>query len=224
MKTVLVLSIIVFSLCSCDCSQKAEGVVLDRLSRQPVADASVTKFSPDGKPLEGKPISHADGEGRFRYSDISGGLTGCPDLVLHFAKPGFQSRTITLPSGSINDSIWLERIPFQRDSFVTTTLDDFNREVDRCIKLLQAIPVKNINEVQHISIIRCLNTISLNNLAQDRCVRLLGVAAEKKYAAELINTFPNWTPNRGMGIYIRELNVEYGGSPGFYSVYKIQPH
>lgn len=112
MKQILLLLITAFLFASCDCMQKASGIVLDKDDKQVIENVAVGKreISTD------KPDSDCvftDKNGQFDYDGISGGLFTCPDLVLYFNKKGYKPIKVTFDSHSTNDTVYLESIPIE---------------------------------------------------------------------------------------------------------------
>jgi hypothetical protein len=93
--------VIILTITSCDCVQRAEGIVLDEETRLPVKQVNIQ--------TRRESLVYSDENGQFEYSAISGGLFGCPDLQLNFSKPGYNSLRIILDSFTINDTIYLRR-------------------------------------------------------------------------------------------------------------------
>lgn len=96
----------VLSLSSCDCMQKADGVILDQQTKQPIKEVSVSQ---NEAPKENAYVERSDESGHYIISAISGGLCGCPDIVLNFSKDGYKTRKITFSSRSSRDTVYLER-------------------------------------------------------------------------------------------------------------------
>ena len=75
------------SLTSCDCLQQIDGVVIDGSTAQPMANVEIRERMTDGTYVQNSFFT--DFGGRFEFHGISGGPCGCPDVQLHFSKPGF---------------------------------------------------------------------------------------------------------------------------------------
>jgi hypothetical protein len=95
------------TLFSCDCYQSAEGVILDANSRLPLDNVQIVT-SNDFERGQTEHLETSNEKGQFSYSDISGGLFGCPDLVLVFSKEGYYNQRISFDSGSKSDTIYLK--------------------------------------------------------------------------------------------------------------------
>ena len=92
---------------SCDCYRSVEGVVLDADSGLPIDNVQIV----DNNDFEQGQTNHLEtsgDRGQFSYSDISGGLLGCPDLVLVFSKEGYNNQRISFDAGSGSDTVYLE--------------------------------------------------------------------------------------------------------------------
>ena len=68
----------------------------------------------------------------------------------------------------------------------------------------------------------CLNTIFMRDFDGAHYDELRQLSKEKKYVENIIKVYPNWVPNRGMGLYFLDLNVELYGTPVLNSVYNVQ--
>jgi hypothetical protein len=112
---VLLISAACLALVSCDCMQDVRSVVVDKQTRKPLSNVVVSKSEKENPqdPLARK--EYTDDSGRFHFTSISGGLGGCPDLVLYFTKPGYKTSKMRFPSFSRNDTVLLERIPGDPD-------------------------------------------------------------------------------------------------------------
>jgi hypothetical protein len=111
MKFVFVTFLVCWVLTSCDCYRDASGVVLDKQTLQPVAGVGVGKFETEDPENPRSRKEHSNDSGQYQYTDISGGLGGCPDLVLYFTRPGYKTSKMRFPSFSKHDTVLLERTP-----------------------------------------------------------------------------------------------------------------
>lgn len=101
---------IIYIFVSCDCNQKASGIVLDKMTKKPIDNVSIDKYEKaDTNKLSSRLIL-TDETGQFSYHNISGGLCGCPDVEIYFNKDGYKETKMTLKSFSENDTIYLERL------------------------------------------------------------------------------------------------------------------
>ncbi|MGI6048232.1 MAG: hypothetical protein ACOYEG_09550 [Petrimonas sp.] len=98
---------VVILLSSCDCLQKASGIVLDAESKAPLKDVIITNYRVLGVQLNSQELI-TDSTGTFLYNNISGGFR-CPDVVLYFGKDGYKPIKVTFDRYSINDTVYLER-------------------------------------------------------------------------------------------------------------------
>lgn len=105
MKSLAALLVAATLLSSCDCVRDASGIVLDKTTGQPVDSVAIGEL---GKPHDYLHY-YSDSTGRYTYSDISGGLFGCPDLNLVFFKDGYKILRLRFPSATQNDTVYLER-------------------------------------------------------------------------------------------------------------------
>ncbi|MDB5283086.1 MAG: hypothetical protein JWO06_2161 [Bacteroidota bacterium] len=95
---------------SCDCIQRASGVVLDKQTGQPIQNVSLGKYVADDPNNVSIPRALTNANGQFNYSGISGGLFGCPDIQLYFNKERYRQVIKTFSSFSSNDTIFLEKL------------------------------------------------------------------------------------------------------------------
>ncbi|MCV9389091.1 carboxypeptidase-like regulatory domain-containing protein [Reichenbachiella ulvae] len=95
---------------SCDCHRHAEGVVLDAQTQLPIAEVQIVNDRDFEEGITSQLIL-TDSTGYFEYSDISGGLFGCPDLVLVFSKRGYKIHRLNLSenNGYQIDTVFLEQ-------------------------------------------------------------------------------------------------------------------
>src|SRR4051812_27709420 len=78
--------LITIVLVSCDCFQKASGIVLDKSTGRPLQNVSIRKYRPGDTTSLNSYRVITDSTGAFEYSAVSGGIGRCPDLVLFFSK------------------------------------------------------------------------------------------------------------------------------------------
>jgi hypothetical protein len=215
---------ILFLLTGCDCIQRASGVVLEQGSGKYLANVVVGKVEKEDTNHLYSTTTLTDTFGRFEYHRISGGLGRCPDLFMYFSKPGYRTFRVTFESSSQNDTVWLEPAYFRREVRVDIWRRDFDELVDECIALLRSKPLKKITDDQHINIMRCRNTIMFWDADKKvgRYLELEKISGEKNYDRDIISVYPKWIPNRGMGFYFPDLQMELAGTPGGYSIFKIK--
>ncbi len=94
---------ILFLLFSCDCVQEVNVLVLTPDSKFPIVDVKVTA----GEPQPDSDFGLTDGQGRYQYHNISGGLFGCPDVTLTLQKEGFLNQRIKYKSCCTTDTVFL---------------------------------------------------------------------------------------------------------------------
>ncbi len=96
----LVSSIIFYA---CDCFQTVSGVILDSETKQPVKNAYTQNSS------QNFTHSYTDSSGFFALESISGGLWGCPPMIVVVTKTGYEIKTIEIEPGGY-DTVYLEKI------------------------------------------------------------------------------------------------------------------
>lgn len=110
------------------------------------------------------------------------------------------------------------------DSLIVITRQQFDTLVNKSISLLTNHRIIQIQDADHIMIIRLNNTI---NMSQDASFKngiyadFIKLVKDKDYEKE-ISTYYDWIPNRGMGFYFQKLQVELGGTPHLHSRYTIK--
>lgn len=82
-------------------------MVLDAESGRPILDASIRERHSDGT-YEGHE-DLTDVQGRFAFSDISGGLGKCPPVQLHISKEGYVPIDREFDPGVQGDTVRLSR-------------------------------------------------------------------------------------------------------------------
>jgi hypothetical protein len=103
----LLFSILLFS---CDCMQRASGVILDKVSRRPIAKVAISKYETETSDNPFSSRQYSDTTGEFNYRSVSGGLFHCPGLNLYFSKAGYKNVKMNLGCSSLNDTIFLEKV------------------------------------------------------------------------------------------------------------------
>ena len=91
---------------SCDCMQHAAGVVVDKESGKTLDKVALGKFKKETDNPYSK-RSYTDALGRFEYSSISGGLSGCPKLTLFFSKDGYHQQEVVYGKRKYVDTIYM---------------------------------------------------------------------------------------------------------------------
>ncbi len=102
------LLILVFGLflTSCDCMQKANGVVLDSETKEPLDNVALGKYATVDTANPYSTRSFTDDKGQFDYSGIGGG--SC-DFDLFFSKEGYELLKVGFQQTSDNDTVYLKR-------------------------------------------------------------------------------------------------------------------
>ena len=206
---------------SCDCIQEATGIVLDSKTRKPIKNVSIGKYEKEDTANSYSKRIYSGKTGQFDYHSTSGGFRKCPDLVLYFGKQGYKTRKVTFESVSSNDTVFLDKIPFNRDSSFPMSLHDFDKHVEDCINLLKTKKLIEILDDEHIKIMMCLNTIFMRDFKGGHYEQLIQISEEKKYTTDIIKVYPKWIPNKGMGFYFPELSMELYGTPMLYAIYDV---
>jgi len=127
MQQYITIILITMSFTSCDCIQQATGIVLDRQSKQPIEKVSLGKYEKEDPNNSYSRRDFTDKNGLFNYSSTSGGLRECPDLVLYFNKNGYKTTKMVFESYTTNDTVFLDKVPFNRDSSMKITGIDFDK-------------------------------------------------------------------------------------------------
>jgi hypothetical protein len=110
------------------------------------------------------------------------------------------------------------------DSMVVVTKKHFDTIANHCISLLTTRRNIQIEDEDHIKIIRLINTISMSqdtSFINGTYSEFMKLVKEKDYEKD-VSIFYDWIPNRGMGFYFQKLQVELGGTPHLYSRYTIK--
>ncbi len=195
--------------------------MLDRKTLEPISHVSLGKFEKEDMTNSYSRRVYTDDKGQFDYNSTSGGISGCPDLVLYFNKIGYKTSQMTFNSVSQSDTVYLDRIILSRDSSITVSLADFDKEIKYCIGVLKTKKLTDITDDQHIQIMYCLNTIFVRRFEGGHYAELQNLADTKHYSRDIITIYKDWIPNRGMGYYFSELKMELLGTPSLYAVYTI---
>jgi hypothetical protein len=141
-------------------------------------------------------------------------------FLISFANKSMAQKT-TVPSK--------RQTAFHRDSSRSITKKEFDNMVDTCILLLNNNELKAIPDSGHIRIMLCLNTIFMAHTPQfgrrfigGRYEVLDALCTTKKYTTDIIKVYPKWIPNRGMGFYFPDLNMELYGTPSLYAWLQVK--
>lgn len=79
-------------------------MVIQADTNEPIQNVEIRERHGDGT-YAGRTIVTGK-DGAFTFEDISGGLS-CPDVQLHFARPGYVPVDLTFPAGTHGDTIHL---------------------------------------------------------------------------------------------------------------------
>ncbi|MEO8404916.1 MAG: hypothetical protein ABI480_09980 [Chitinophagaceae bacterium] len=208
-------------LTSCTCDQQASGIVLDKQTGQPLSGVYFGKYEKEkgDNPYFVRDSNKSDGQ--FSYHSITDNYGYCPDVELYFNKIGYRPAKMIFEPFSQTDTVFLEKINFNRDSSSVISRSDFNNLIKNCIALLQTKQLKNITDEEHIQIMICLNTIFMRQMNEDLYQHFEKITREKNYSRDIINVYPQWFPNLGMGFYFPKLKMELYGTPSPNSLYNV---
>jgi hypothetical protein len=98
--------LLLLTLASCDCYRTAEGIIVDSQTKAPIAEVQLVNDA-DFEQQQTDNLATSDSLGHFEYADVSGGMFGCPDLILVYSKPGYRTTRVNVSNGS--DTILLEK-------------------------------------------------------------------------------------------------------------------
>jgi hypothetical protein len=110
MKKLVLLLFTVTLIMSCECEQKAQGVVIDNETKLPL---NKVLLSDEPQPRNSKgsdPIFQTKADGMYNYSVLSEALSGCPDITLYFFKSGYITVKQTFTSDSGGDTVYMVKI------------------------------------------------------------------------------------------------------------------
>ncbi|MDR1846537.1 MAG: carboxypeptidase-like regulatory domain-containing protein [Bacteroidales bacterium] len=74
---------IVLIFVSCDCLIRVQGTVIDMETKLPIDKVSISV-------IKKTHIIYTDSLGNFELTSMSGGLFGCPNIVVSFEKEGYK--------------------------------------------------------------------------------------------------------------------------------------
>ncbi|TWI95333.1 hypothetical protein JN11_04448 [Mucilaginibacter frigoritolerans] len=118
---------------------------------------------------------------------------------------------------------------FNIDSSKTISLIEFNHRVDRATELLRTKELQAISDSDHINIMMCLNTIfmvhkkySIEKVFTGGRYKELETAERKvNYEKDIVEVYPKYIWNRGMGYYFPKLKMELYGTPHLYAIFNV---
>lgn len=96
------MAIVAFSLLSCDCLQKVEGVVYDSQSQKPLTDVTIYKSTESYHKIK------TDSEGTFTFTDIET-IKNCSTVKLVFEKQNYKTDTLTFGANTTNAMVSLRK-------------------------------------------------------------------------------------------------------------------
>jgi len=114
-----------------------------------------------------------------------------------------------------------------RDSMVHVDSTRFRALVEHlCLKFKDA-PLETWSVEDHINLMRCANTMMFERRAGERYAgdpyqRLDAMIDAQNYVHWITERYPKWIPNRGMGLYIPDLDMEMGGTPSLRGRFNVQ--
>jgi hypothetical protein len=197
-------------------------VVLDRQSGEPLDHVFYGIPKPADETSSKSNNLYTEENGKYIFSKVSGGFRKCPDVVLYFNKQGYTPIKRTFMSISKNDTVYLDTLVFNPDSSIQISRLDFDQKVELCTRLLREKPLKRINDEEHIEIMMCLNTLMMRDLHDEQYDSFNQAVIDTKYISDIISVYPNWIPNRGIGFYFPDLQMELYGTPRLYAYYDVQ--
>lgn len=203
------------------CTQQVTGVVLNQETKAPIEYIAIGQYekfdasNPDSKRI------YTDKNVQYTYTSTYTAAEPCPDLALYFTRRGYKTTIKTFKPFTENDTLYIETAPFNKDSSITITLQDFDYKVQECISLLQTKPLAEINDEQHIQIMMCLHTIYIARTYGGHYDELLKTKSEKNYERDIIEVYPDYHITTGMGYYFPKIQMQLGGIPSPYTYYKI---
>jgi hypothetical protein len=106
MKNIILYFLLLVLLAGCDAVQNAEGVVVDKLSKQPLDSVAI------GKQEKGDPSNpftrriYSQRDGVFKYS----GIGGTNNVELYFTKSGYTTISIEYTASNRSDTVYLQKI------------------------------------------------------------------------------------------------------------------
>ena len=109
-----------------------------------------------------------------------------------------------------------------RDISPTISKKEFDALIDVSISLLKTKTLQAITDEEHIRIMLCLNTIFMRDYKNGRYEKLRAIAEKKDYSTKIINHYPQWIPNRGMGFYFPKLKMELYGTPSPSAIFDVK--
>lgn len=104
---------------------------------------------------------------------------------------------------------------------VAISKKDFDALVESSIHVFKDKAFKDITDVEHRNIIRAINTISSQNLADGIYDDFVDMIISMNYPSQM-TTFYKWTYSNGMGFEFVELGIDLDGNMGKESLFIIK--
>lgn len=113
--------ILFLTLTACDCQYQISGVVLDKMTKEPVQDVAIGKTDTTDldNPFNRKTMTKENG-----YYEIYGVAGRCNEIPLFFTKEGYETQKIIFQNNS-TDTIFLQPITAQQ-----ATIFDLNNDFE----------------------------------------------------------------------------------------------
>ena len=86
-----------------------------------------------------------------------------------------------------------------------------------CVKFMED-PSDQWSYKDHINLLRCTTTIVFESRPEERSARdpyqrFDSVIDANNYIRWIADPYPRWTPNRGIGLYFPDVDIELNGTP-----------
>ena len=104
--------VIALALFACDAIISADGIILDKETRMPVANTSIELYNKNDTIEKDEKKIYSDASGRFRFSKI---VLMSRDFKLTFSKSGYITQLVSFTPRSSADTIYLAKhmdLPF----------------------------------------------------------------------------------------------------------------
>jgi hypothetical protein len=137
------------------------------------------------------------------------------------AKKVYHPIEVYTGSADTIDVGYIERVGINLDSSIQISRSDFDQRINWVTHLLREKSLHEINDEQHIEIMKCLNTLMMRDLDDARYDEFNQAVVDTKYVTDIVKVYPNWIPNRGMGFYFPNLQMELYGTPRLYAYYDL---
>ena len=129
-------------------------------------------------------------------------------------------------SAQFND-LALPLAALDRDAMVLVDSARFHALAEHLCVKFKDVPLQQWSNQDHINLMRCANTIMFERRATERFAgdtyqRLDSLINAKNYVEWITARYPKWIPNRGMGLYIPDLDMEMHGTPSLRGRFNVQ--